>query len=284
MCGLEVLSMNTRTKPNRGGFTLVEMLVVIAIIGVLAAILIPTLYLVVIKARQNSIAQEVGLLAQHVEAYKQEFKDYPPDFSSVTSLADLANPRNLVVLHLRKAFPRHQENLQTFFVDNNGNLSVPDRDEALVFWLSRLKNDPRRPLTGPGEVKKMFEFDEDRLRDPDNDGWYSYVPQDGEDAPYVYFDSRTYATAQYRPGGPSTTLILLPYKTKINATASLSWANPTTFQIISAGLDGEFGKYNTTLPDPHKDFSDITTWDIKNGDMDNQSNFSDGKIFEDHVE
>ncbi|MBC8874421.1 MAG: type II secretion system protein [Planctomycetes bacterium] len=315
--------MNTRTKPNRGGFTLVEMLVVVAIIGILAAILVPTLYGVVIRGRENRIAQELNQLHMQVEAYKQKFGDYPPDFVDM----------RIVERHLRKAFPRHQENLQAFFTARG----VPDPSEALVFWLGSLKNDPRKPLTGSGEVNKLFDFKEEQLRDLDGDGWLSYVPKDAPEAPYVYFDSRSY-NAGYPglpdPSNPSpATLssaplcryvasnpndVVYPYQIErpnrgpdahfgpvqsqfppppnpVSPLYNREWVNPTTYQIISAGLDGEFGPdpYN---PDPttgqlkHKVFPapetayPVADYNWGEADWDNIANFSDGRTFEDHVE
>lgn len=60
-------------------FSMVEMLMVVMIIGLLAAIAIPTM----IRARQNSqvarFIHDVGVAAAAFELYRMEHKGYPPD-------------------------------------------------------------------------------------------------------------------------------------------------------------------------------------------------------------
>jgi prepilin-type N-terminal cleavage/methylation domain-containing protein len=296
--------MKTANLRRHRGFTLVEMLVVIAIIGILAAILIPTLYRVVIKARQNVIAQELNQLHLAIESYKQKFGDYPPDFTTLTLITDFNNsPPHLVVRHIRKAFPRHAYTpgstgtLAACFKNTSGTFNQPDPAEALVLWLSQLREDPRLPLSGTGNKIVLFPFDEKRLVDPDSDGLYSYLPPSGKDAPYVYFDSRIYTDNTNIPSTTTPvaslcvykdsagTAVLYPYASKLNATAVLSMANKTTYQLISAGLDGEYGDVSGVTAgtaSTYKVFPFGTNY--KSGDMDNIANFSDGKIFEDLLE
>lgn len=308
--------MTTANPRRRRSFTLVEMLVVIAIIGVLAAILTPTLYRVVVKARQNVIAQELNQLHLAIESYKQKFGDYPPDFTSVRLVSDLTTANQLVVRHLRKGFPRHQENLVDVFTDGNNGLEKPNPAEALVFWLAQLREDPRQPLSAsPSTFVSFFPFEETRLvytrtiGDPNKPNaqqkLYVYVPPQGKDSPYVYFDSRIYTDDSNIPGvSPATPVaslsvyndssgnpVLYPYATKVNATAPLTMANRTTYQLISAGLDGEYGGTSADGSIPAIIAGDPTTYKVfpfgtnfRIGDMDNIANFSDGKIFEDHME
>lgn len=74
------------------GFTLVEMLVVLAIIGVLAAILVPTIGIAVRTVRQGAIRTEMKQMETAIENYKTKFNGYPIDF----------NNRDLIVPHVKK--------------------------------------------------------------------------------------------------------------------------------------------------------------------------------------
>ncbi len=341
--------MTTHKRICQRSFTLVEMLVVMAIIAILAAILLPAIRAAVSAAKNNRIAQEINSLHQAVEAYKAKFGDYPPDFSSVQWRGawgtqwnssngtgnELSDQNNIVVRHLRKAFPRHTENLPAFFVDSSGNTRVPDQAEALVFWLNQLKNDPRRPLSSSVEVISHFSFDESRiqtarvvnLQTPFYGAnmtmqWFRYAPKDGKNMPYVYFDSRTYGWQVVRTGSPPTRysssyavidpatgqnlidssaantnpnkwVYLCPYNDAASLTG-LTGCNATTFQIISAGLDGDYGNTlvgNTPSPTQasspsvptYKSFPTNPSLTYVLGDMDNITNFSEGKILEDHM-
>ena len=82
-------------KSRTSGFTLVEVLVAITIIGILAGILIPAITGAVRTAKEAAIRMEVGNIDQALEAYKLQYGDYPPDFYDWDQ----------VERHFRKAFP-----------------------------------------------------------------------------------------------------------------------------------------------------------------------------------
>lgn len=136
----------------RDGFTLVEILVVIAIIGVLVAITVPAVNIAYRSVKQRAIALECQALATSIEAYRTKFDDYPPDG------ADSA----LLLRHLKKAFP----NISPTEIDlltktgkfanwsgvpvassaNSG--AVMDPSEALVFFLGGFSDDSVFPFSG----------------------------------------------------------------------------------------------------------------------------------------
>ncbi|MEC9095886.1 MAG: prepilin-type N-terminal cleavage/methylation domain-containing protein [Planctomycetota bacterium] len=208
------------------GVTLIEMLIVIAIIGILAAILLPTIGMVRRSAQEGGMALEIQNLSAAIETYKQTYGDYPPDGS------------NIVVFqrHLQVAFPRiapaEVANLINLIdlKDSSGNSTgrtIIDPAEALVFFLGGLSDDPRFPFTGEGgplsPVRRnaLFDFGAGRLTQStdminlgtannpiyvplstdekqlfgsnDTDIFPAYIPS-SSDIPFIYLDHRTYTS------------------------------------------------------------------------------------------
>lgn len=258
--------MQTRKLGRRPSFTLIELLVAISIIAILLTLVTVAGYRAIIHVRQHTIAMEVQALEQAINEYKTKYQDFPPDFSNV----------NVVVAHLKKAFPRHRENVVAWCA---ANPMTPD--EALVFWLGGgVIENQEFPLSGPGNPKKFYDFATARLIDLDGNGRPSFVPAYGaQQAPYVYFESRTYG-ATY--AGNATLGFVCPYGADVPTPPSL-WESPTTFQIISAGLDGHFGAWPTAPPFTAFKFYPSGTAGVNRvpyskQDQDNVTSFADGPL------
>lgn len=191
-------SLTRRVRP--AAFTLVEILVVIAIIGVLAAIAVPAINGARLTAKSGAMRAEVESLAQAVAAYESKYQAFPPDFLDW----------QVVERHYRRAFPNiSQMDLEVLQracdvdITNDAQRTTIqahdpekiDRAEALVFALGGFSTDPEHPFTGkggpfdfvgdtanqeqrflpafyqinPSRDNRMFEFEEQRLtlRTPD---------------------------------------------------------------------------------------------------------------------
>ncbi len=212
--------MAAYVRKTRSGFTLVEMLVVIAIIGVLVGITVPAVMIGMRAVKRAAIAMEVQTLTDAVEQYKTKFGSYPPDGSSMARIQQ----------HLRKAFPQIAASEFTA-LGNAANCStgaptgVMDPGEALVFFLGGFSDDAIHPLTGPGgplndtdprpqvasyiynldRNKPFYDFKQSQLSLNDSgastdEGELSLSGADaipvyhpaGRMAPYIYFESSTY--------------------------------------------------------------------------------------------
>jgi len=72
---------------NKKGFTLVEMLVVIAIIGILMALLFPVFTTVLKKAKRTKAKTEISQVEQAWKAFVMDYKQFPDNLDSMDSTA-----------------------------------------------------------------------------------------------------------------------------------------------------------------------------------------------------
>lgn len=150
------------TAATRRAFTLVELLVAIAIIGILMSIAIPAVMRSITTARVTSMRMEISALEQAVEQYLQKHGDYPPDGSDW----------NVLSKHMRRLYPRMADQpdfalLKQLTHSGTGTLVLDptnaafrshptfsavamDRGEALVFFLGGFSTSKQNPLTGEG--------------------------------------------------------------------------------------------------------------------------------------
>ncbi len=71
-------------KSQMGGFTLIELMIVVAIIGLLAAIAIPNFQNYQCKARQSEAKYSLGIILTSQESYISEYDSYASSLVSIS--------------------------------------------------------------------------------------------------------------------------------------------------------------------------------------------------------
>src|SRR3982750_4859412 len=72
-------------RRNNKGFTLVEILIVVIILGILAAIVIPQFTNASTDARKNSLTSQLQTVRSQLELYKLQHNDKLPTFAGATA-------------------------------------------------------------------------------------------------------------------------------------------------------------------------------------------------------
>lgn len=82
------MKLNNQLNPSllnkaQSGLTIIELMIVVAIIGVLASIAIPAYKDYKEKARVNQAISDIATIAVKIEAYWQDARAYPPSLADV---------------------------------------------------------------------------------------------------------------------------------------------------------------------------------------------------------
>ena len=251
----------------RNGFTLVELLVVVGIIAVLAAIITPAIFQARIAAQNAAIRAEIDLLTMGMMNYKNRFGSYPPCSSNCEPNGDLTARNHVARLFprcdtrcdtlpngsARPGFPQSPTVQDQFHVilnnnneDDDGDGTVDEIDEnfynqispldSLLFWLGGYSSNPANPLQSGGVREKLYDEDASRVEKKSK----AYHPAGKPNSPFIYIDSSNYgSTFQFSdfagmiqiPGGP--------YAAEVDSSGAFH--NPGKFQILNAGLDEQWG-------------------------------------------
>ncbi|MDA7951853.1 MAG: type II secretion system GspH family protein [Pirellulaceae bacterium] len=289
-----------RPQKSRSGFSVVELLVVIGIISVLMALISAGVFTAMRYAQDSAQKWELTTISESLEAYKNKYGAYPPDFSEIDA----------VYAHLAAAFPdqtNDDRNAVIAYIYGPEQLQDGTNDlnqtHALYFFLSGLSADLENPFIGTGGPlsdnygneprDELFEFKAAQLKssqpfaaaDPtDMRTVFIYLPSGVTSIqnPIVYFNHKTYG---YNPDGTPNPAFLTfthsigstdtnhyphPYLFADGNDAE-PYCNPNSFQLITAGRDE---LYDTLTTGIYPGNGDPTKISIRAAD--NITNFSTG--------
>jgi len=280
---------------SRSGFTLLELLMVIAIIAMLMGLLVAAIQGARIKARVAQVGSEISQLDSAIAKFNSTYNVDPPSSLLIPAVGDpwAAIDRSRV----RGIWPQFD------FASNGGlgnataqHLSgaeclvfflggVPDTSSGTVAMIGFSKS-PTTPWSGAGANREgpYFDFDSGRLTfDEDGDLFPTYLdPLPGQQSPYVYYSSqgKSYTIENNASAVDAFDVFTDSSKNPLRIYLKTQSVSPTTrnvphraesFQIISPGLDGIYGEGGL-----YSDGSELVG--ARSVEADNITNFSSGAL------
>ena len=298
--------MNTRRA-----FTLVEVLTVVVIISILAALVTLAVAGAMSAAKRGRITMEMSQVAMALEHYKAEFGEYPPDMFDDEAL----------VRHVKKRWPRlvlsgvnDADFIRTAISTAYGNgvdfTQANSQVGALALWLGGFPNsdgkfsgffaDPENPFIPSvpvafdnknfgdlelGKNVRIVNFDSCFVPIIGNEIRDVFVPivyfrglSSGGHRAYMITDENHAKSGQVKQFDfrYADLGFCVPYAEDENGGVT-KWKNPTTYQLIHPGLDGKFGEPAPGNPTVAPLRIIKSGANIGADDLDNLTNFSDNK-------
>jgi prepilin-type N-terminal cleavage/methylation domain-containing protein len=213
-----------RAIAARAGFTLVEILMVIIILGILMALLLPAINRAKITANEARVVSEIKQLDAAIAAFKVQYGVEPPSKISIyTTSAGWSSDAYSSGL-IKRIWPQFDFTMGTgsgtTFPSTWGAQLKMNSGECLMFFLGGIiqngaptgfAKNPAYPFSPPGVVPNrtgpFLEFDPGRIKDSDGNGILEFFdPLPNQTAPYLYFSS--YEGNGYRVAGTITNIEL----------------------------------------------------------------------------
>lgn len=107
---------------NRSGFTLVELVVVVLILGIIAAVAAPKMFNTAANAKDNSVKQSLAVIRDAIELYKAKNGTYPG--------TDEASFKAALAPYIRGPFPKVPDLGQ----DSTNYDGVRFKDDGTIFF------------------------------------------------------------------------------------------------------------------------------------------------------
>jgi general secretion pathway protein G len=96
---------NRRHFKNKQGFTLVELIVVMVILGMLAALVAPKFFGKIGKGKQSAVKTQIELLGQALDTFRLDTGRYPTTSEGLEALLTDPGVNNWDGPYLKKAIP-----------------------------------------------------------------------------------------------------------------------------------------------------------------------------------
>ena len=96
---------NTLLRPTARGFTLVEILIVVVILAILAAITIPQFSSAMIESRENALRMNLHRIRQQLEVYRHQHNTYPSVENFAAQMTQYSNAEGETSSTLSGSYP-----------------------------------------------------------------------------------------------------------------------------------------------------------------------------------